>query len=79
MRTAKVGTTSLAPAVRKDFEQTTSDTRLNDVYALAGRGLPIAVLDDNGKLIGTLYPRMIMERMGEVEQLIEGFEREEYL
>ena len=79
MRTAKVGTTSLAPAVRKDFEQTTPDTRLNDVYALAGRGLPIAVLDDNGKLIGTLYPRMIMERMGEVEQLIEGFEREEYL
>jgi len=79
MRTAKVGTTSLAPAVRKDFEQTTSDTRLNDVYALAGRGLPIAVLDENGKLIGTLYPRMIMERMGEVEQLIEGFEREEYL
>ena len=79
MRTAKVGTTSLAPAVRKDFEQTTPDTRLNDVYALAGRGLPIAVLDDNGKLIGTLYPRMIMEKMGEVEQLIEGFEREEYL
>ena len=79
MRVAKVGTTSLAPAVRKDFEQTTPDTRLNDVYALAGRGLPIAVLDENGKLIGTLYPRMIMERMGEVEQLIEGFEREEYL
>ena len=79
MRTAKVGTTSLAPAVRKDFEQTAPDTRLNDVYALAGRGLPIAVLDDNGKLIGTLYPRMIMEKMGEVEQLIEGFEREEYL
>jgi len=79
MRVAKVGTTSLGPAVRKDFEQTTPDTRLNDVYALAGRGLPIAVLDENGKLIGTLYPRMIMERMGEVEQLIEGFEREEYL
>lgn len=79
MRVAKVGTTSLAPATRKDFEQTTPDTHLNDVYALAGRGLPIAVLDDNGKLIGTLYPRMIMERMGEVEQLIEGFEREEYL
>ena len=79
MRTAKVGTTSLGPAVRRDFEHTTADTRLNDVYALAGRGLPIAVLDDNGKLIGTLYPRMIMEKMGEVEQLIEGFEREEYM
>ena len=45
----------------------------------AGRGLPIAVVDDTGRLIGELEPREIMEEMGRVEQLIDGFEREVFL
>ena len=44
-----------------------------------GRGLPIAVIDEAGRLIGELEPREIMEEMGRVEQLIDGFEREVFL
>ena len=49
------------------------------MYAAAGRGIPIAVVDDDGKLIGNLDPRHIMEEMGRVEQLIDGFEREVFM
>ena len=39
----------------------------------------IAVVDEAGRLIGELEPREIMEEMGRVEQLIDGFDREVFL
>ena len=79
VRVAGMGSVNMSVALRTDFDTTTPDTTLNDVYASAGRGLPIAVVDNNGKLVGNLDPRLIMEEMGRVEQLIDGFERETYL
>ena len=79
VKAANTGTTNMAAALRNDFDTTTPETTLNTVYAAAGRGLPIAVIDQNGKLVGDLDPRHIMEEMGRVEQLIDGFERETYL
>ncbi len=79
VRVAGMGSVNMSVALRTDFDTTTPDTTLNDVYAAAGRGLPIAVVDNNGKLVGNLDPRLIMEEMGRVEQLIDGFERQTYL
>jgi len=79
IRAAGMGSTDLKNALRSDFETTTPDAKLNDVYASAGRGLPIAVLDSEGALIGTLDPRHIMKEMGRVEQLIDGFTREVFM
>ena len=79
VRVASMGSVNMSVALRDDFDTTTPETTLNDVYASAGRGLPIAVVDDDGRLIGNLDPRHIMEEMGRVEQLIDGFERETYL
>lgn len=76
---ASVGNNDLASALSKDFDTTKVNTTLNDVYHAAGKGRPIAVVDDSGVLIGDLDPREIMEEMGRVERLIEGFEREVYL
>ena len=45
----------------------------------AGRGLPIAVVDAAGRLIGNLDPRKIMEEMGRVERLIDDYEREVFM
>ncbi len=45
----------------------------------AGTGIPIAVVDPAGRLIGNLDPRHIMEELGRVESLIEGFEREVFM
>jgi glycine betaine/proline transport system ATP-binding protein len=73
------GTTLLSDVLRTDFATTTSTARLNEVYAAAGSGFSIAVLDEAGHLIGELEPREIMEEMGRVEQLIDGFEREVFL
>ena len=79
IRARGVGTTSVAPALRTDFERCTPDDCLNTVYAYAGRGLPIAVCGDSGALVGNLEPRHIMEEMGRVENLIDDFEREVFM
>ncbi|MDH3498719.1 MAG: glycine betaine/L-proline ABC transporter ATP-binding protein [Acidimicrobiia bacterium] len=79
IRASSMGSTELGAALRSDFEQTPPHATLNDVYAAAGRGLPIAVVDGDGVLIGNLDPRHIMEEMGRVEQLIDGFEREVFM
>ena len=78
-RAASMGTTDLAPALRTDFERCGPEDCLNTVYAAAGRGLPIAVCDGSGALVGDLDPRQIMEEMGRVENLIDGFEREVFM
>ena len=78
-RAATMGTTDLAPALRTDFERCGPEECLNTVYAAAGRGLSIAVCDDSGALVGNLDPRHIMEEMGRVENLIDGFEREVFM
>ena len=79
MRAANLGTTDLAQALRTDFDRCGPDDSLNTVYAAAGRGLPIAVCDESGALVGNLDPRHIMEEMGRVENLIEDFEREVFM
>jgi|TARA_B110000263_G_scaffold15153_1_gene12374 glycine betaine/proline transport system ATP-binding protein len=73
------GTTALSDVLRSEFATTVVTARLNEVYAAAGLGHSIAVIDDAGRLIGELEPREIMEEMGRVEQLIDGFEREVFL
>ena len=73
------GTTLLADVLRSEFSTTVATARLNEVYAAAGLGFPIAVVDDAGLLIGEVEPQEIMEEMGRVEQLIDGFEREVFL
>ncbi len=79
MRTAGMGTKNLKAALRQDFDTVPSETHLNDVYAAAGRGLPIAVVDEADALIGNLDPRKIMEEMGRVERLIDDYEREVFM
>ena len=70
---------SLEDALRSDFVTCDAHCTLNEVYAAAGKGLPIAVVDSDGKLVGNLDPRHIMEEMGRVESLIDNFEREVFM
>jgi glycine betaine/proline transport system ATP-binding protein len=79
LRASVEGSSDLRAALTDEFETTSPTTTLNDVYFAAGKGRPIAVVDENGVLVGDLDPREIMEEMGRVERLIEGFEREVYL
>jgi glycine betaine/proline transport system ATP-binding protein len=79
LRAVVEGASEVGSLLSTEFDKTTPEATLNDVYHYAGKGLPIAVLDENGVLIGVLDPRDIMEEMGRVERLIDGFEREVYL
>ncbi len=76
---AMVNNIGFAECCRVDFETTSATATLNTVYASSGRGMPIAVIDDDGRLIGNLDPRHIMQEMGRVENLIDGFEREVFM
>ena len=79
VRAASMGSTDLKSALRTDFERCAPTDCLNTVYAYAGRGLPIAVCDESGVLVGNLDPRHILEEMGRVEHLIDQFEREVFM
>ncbi len=79
VRAAQMGTTDIASVLRVDFDSTKAEETLNHNYAAAGRGLPIAVVDEHGVLIGELEPRAIMEEMGRVEALADGFESEVFM
>jgi len=79
IRATDVGSDRLEDGLRSDFATCAPTDTLNEVYAAAGRGIPIAVLDEDGRLIGNLDPRHIMEEMGRVESLIDGFEREVFM
>lgn len=76
IRALDAGSDDLSDALRSDFASARPDQTLNEVYAAAGRGLPIAVVDGSGRLVGNLDPRHIMAELGRVETLIDDFERE---
>ncbi len=79
LRAAALGSTELGQGLRADFETCRADQTLNQIYASAGRGLPLAVVDEQGRILGMIEPRDIMEEMGRVERLIDDFEREVFL
>ena len=78
-RTAINGTPSLANAMRTDFPTASPSQTLNELYAEAGRGLPIACCDSAGVLIGKIEPTAVLEELGRVEALADAFEREVYM
>lgn len=78
-RVGRSGAGDLDSALRSDYDTASPDDHFNDIYAAAGRGLPIAVTDDAGVLVGNLDPRRIMEEMGRVESLIDNYEREVFM
>ncbi len=79
VRAVNEGVRELGAALRSDFIRCSPENTLNEVYSAAGKGLPIAVCDDSGALVGNLDPRLIMEEMGRVESLSDKFEREVYM
>ena len=49
----------------------TDDTILAKVYQLFGSGLPVAVVDGDGKLIGSVRPLEVLAELGRVEDVSE--------
>jgi glycine betaine/proline transport system ATP-binding protein len=73
------GTPTLRSAIRTDVPVANPDQTLNELYADAGKGLPIACCDSSGRLIGRLDPTAVLEELGRVEALADAFEREVYM
>ncbi len=69
----------LESAFSTDFDTTTADAKFNHVYRTAGKGRILGVLDGDGRLVGVLKPRDMIDEMGRVESLIDDFEREVFM
>ena len=52
-----------ADAVNPDFPTAAPDARLVDLYPLAREGLPIALTDENGRLVGVVRPQALFARL----------------
>lgn len=78
-RAAAMNRDNLESALRRDFDQTGPDTTLNELYEAAGRGLSLAVVDTEGRLIGNLDPCQIMAKLGDVKRLVDDFEQEVFM
>jgi glycine betaine/proline transport system ATP-binding protein len=54
---------TLADVVNTDFPSVNADTALNELYAPASNGLPIAVTDDNNRLLGVVEPEAVLAQL----------------
>lgn len=53
----------LDSAIADDCAATSPDTRLFDLYPLAQKGLPIALVDDDGRLTGVVRPQDVFRQL----------------
>ena len=78
-RVATQGVPTLASALRTDVPIAAPSQTLNELYADAGKGLPIACCNEDGQLVGRMDPTAVLEELGRVEALAEAFDREVYM
>ena len=56
-------------ALTQPVPAVTGDTALSKVYQLFGSGLPIAVIDAHGRLVGSVHPLRVLAELGRVEDI----------
>ena len=78
-RVATQGVPTLASAPRTDVPIAAPSQTLNELYADAGKGLPIACCNEDGQLVGRMDPTAVLEELGRVEALADAFDREVYM
>jgi glycine betaine/proline transport system ATP-binding protein len=57
------GSKDLREILHTQYPTTTADTHLHEVYEECSRGLPIAVLDENGKLVAVVDPSEVFAKL----------------
>ncbi len=70
-RAGQVGTSDLGQAARRDFKSTEIETTLAEIYEMCGPGLPLAVIDHDGTLVGQVNPLHVLEELGKIEGIAE--------
>lgn len=49
--------------IKGDYPRASLNSRLNELYPLSTNGVPIAIIDENGRLDGVVYPLHIFEAL----------------
>lgn len=72
------GKHGLAAAMRTQFPQTSAAAMLVDVFELCADGLPVAVIDDDGRLCGVVHPNDVFRVLagGTAEESTEATQAE---
>ncbi|WP_419946675.1 quaternary amine ABC transporter ATP-binding protein [Candidatus Poriferisodalis sp.] len=71
---ARAGGTRELGTLVQTVSAVTNDTILAKIYQLFGSGLPVAVVDGDGRLIGCVRPLEVLAELGRVENISEELE-----
>ena len=63
MAAARDDVATLADAIRPEFPTADADTALHELYGAASSGLPIAVTDDNNRLLGVVETEALLAQL----------------
>ncbi|MCG8349430.1 MAG: glycine betaine/L-proline ABC transporter ATP-binding protein [Chloroflexales bacterium] len=69
MRMEKDQQHSLDPFIERDCPVIPTDTTLTDMYALVANGVPVAVVDQQGRLVGEVHASDVLSSLASVEQV----------
>lgn len=68
-RLSQSGSEKIQRALNGDFPKTARFTPLNELYAMCGDGVPIAVISDSGRLQGVVYPLDVLSALAVTEEV----------
>lgn len=77
-RAAQMGTSDLNQAMRKDFPTTSVEATLAEIYEMCGPGMPLAVIDGAGTLVGHVDPLHVLVELGKIEGIADRIFAEGY-
>src|SRR5690606_6186858 len=68
-RLAQNGAGGVRKVVNVNLPKAATHTPLNDLYRLCDQGMPIAVVNDHGKLVGSVDPLDILATLAAAEEV----------
>lgn len=72
LRVAKSGSEDLTPYINQDFRSTSHSAALTELYALVSDGLPVAVTDAAGRLMGVVQASDVLSSLATVAEISES-------
>ncbi len=61
-----------SPYMSADFPRTSRSASLTELYALLADGVPIAVVEADGRLVGAVHPLDVLSSLAQVEEVAEA-------
>lgn len=65
--------------IERDFPTASRDATITDLYALVSNGVPVAVTDQQGRMVGIVTANDVLGSLADVERVAEGAETSKFV